>query len=541
MCYFSSKNAAIQALLLFITSLSCAAGKQVDILYDGVNRHVFIHDSIPTHLHADDFIFGNSTVKDSFDAKFIIPDSSLAAAWVSLGAETGDLLLNGAGSPREHRTDLGIKTSIFDNKVSLYGRYLHDGNFADQYYARRAQLGTVPEQNLNHQALLMEYYGGMLLNLHDFSLDVDFSKTGQWGLTPYHFSPLFRSGYALQSDAAFSNKKFTSHLRVESLLFDYFYEFVSSKNERFFRVNSKNHYQLKESISTYLNLTVDNAYVNSSAAWAGSHLHFDKLHSDIGIGFTHDKNPQARFNLAYNTRDYLTFRNTLSYQEHSRKPDITYRAFDDTVTFTYHTINFWREKATIELGNLEIFPLSFDLWAEYISNSRQLSAANDTLHNEIQIAATSATSLASIGFSTSAMRQWSAAKIEWHLHAQKEITSGREPIEIPWNTALELYLGNSGTHTIKGKIRLGITGPITYTFVDFDGQGFERRIKERVDLDVSSHIPFISPIFTKQMQPEFVLSVNSLNLLGEKRMRFHPEGNEAGMKIEAIMIVRIKN
>ncbi len=483
-------------------------------------------------------------------------DTAILATSASIGAETGEPLLNKLDDPnlpnRDHFTLFETSLDVPKIPLRLTAGYRYLDTYSDRFdslwadYSARVP-GPGPafsSEGLAHDVAFAYHYEPTYI-----SLNGAFYRYGYWGVTPYYYSPLHTRGYRIAQSAS---KGFSGlHLDLDMQL-DFHDDYQDLQTPVEYRDWSAQFTAVREITST---------------ARLGLTLHRDtkirpRTYAQASI---YDTSKAERFGYAMYVRAFSNYKTGFG----AKLSIPVYRGVygDARAAWRYRISprdHFFYQKATrVEYSSREWhqrllhFGLRYDDRRKPVFKARLFYSFLDEPGWERVNIEGEVVKITLDTISEGFRHYWGAAgygtygrgplRLNWSIFGATTPTDDTVglPLEIPWRVAAEAEYESRKRQGARIGVRAEIRDRVSQRYYLEDTESIEiRTAPSRATVALYAKLPFHPPVFREHVKPWIVFETHpitvpsefSLDGLKDQRRRSHPGGNYRG----PLILVRLE-
>ncbi len=468
-----------------------------------------------------------------------------AAVKALIGAETGDGLFNRfleSIPNRDHQTLVAAGLGLPEIRSSVHGRYHYVDTYSDRFdrlWSSYRKMNGDP-MRFAPEGLLLRRTLSWRTRRRQIMFDGNVAQYGGWGAAPRYFTPLYCRGWHLSQTARAHLHRLPMVLSGR-IAYDSQQRYYTHQHARSFslpRLQIRSDFALRSLSRSGVDLAWDAERKPSTSA-------------RLFIGHPAEETGGWRMELgAFENRDVFgSLRGSVRLVEWLEAdaelrrtvdpalPSYRFVTIGDTISYRCTSRNDFRFHGALSfIENTEPWfapgaPIHLRLRTWYDHSSHPPREEIDSTNATVEIR--------QISSPEPVTRAGAGLHIATHPGKLRgELTGGwshslgpaRERLHRPWRIASTIAWNDSAGRLPWAWIRIEAAAPMTRTWFHTSPsrQAYTMRIDETVGLYFQTGVPFHSPLFPRRLHPRVSVQGGPISLLGPRRVKFHPLGNEFG-------------
>lgn len=538
---------------VFVHPVSAENDTYIPVHLDGYNTLLFNQEYPDQSLNMYSIIYGNPLDRFPFSnlSRFhplnqgktdtLQQSDSLfhCEAVATIGGETGELMFNiyeGIEQEnRDHFTTFVTGCSFPHSPLDLYFGYRYLDHYSDRFDELWRLYEDITDNKMafSSQGLAYEFTGGYILSGPVAATALKTSSYKHWGLTPFNFSPLFRSGYLLEPSLIFGLPKSTLAIDFS---FDYhkdYYDhinFVEYTDEAWDITWQR---RLQKGIIAQVHHQKDSRLSPSTCLQATLHDTVPNLFRWTLSGNVYGNlRPGASINVDYTQIPTLTI--NLNSGLHFIPKSREYTFWEVNQQVDYHTKKYETASlhASLRYNDTLFFPAEAAVWLHY--NEKPLWETAEWTGGKVVIRQDTIANAERLTFGGKAAYRISLKDFSVTLWGNMAVTPKDREIRfsLPRDMGADIAYGRPESDSLYAAVAVENRDRTSLKYLSInENKLFEYTAPAQTSVSFLLRIPFTLPFFENHLRTIFQTEAGPIRFLKEQRVQEHPRGNLIGPAI----------
>lgn len=546
--------------ILFLTLIHGENDSLIPMKIDGSNTVQFNQEHPYQSLNTNGIIFGNPISNFPFDvlgeSTYLFKDDihtnpylkkdSLLHIQLStqFTTEAGEMMLNEfEGYDRKRRNNYShVATSVEFPKtpLNLYFAIRNSNLYSERYDAIWNSFYHKNDENLDSltfafEPLANELYAGYSLRGPIATTSLKTKSYRQFGLSPYYFNVVYRTGYTLYPSLNFNLRK--SRVDVD-FLFNYHKNYYNYKNNTYTEYADEGwditwHRQLTKSITGTLGHHKNSSLTPSTHASAKLNGTIEKiLQWSLSGKVFGNLRPAGTVNISYMQIPMFTLNLNTSWDYNAAGRRYTFYHSDKPVDYIPLEYESFKIHSSIVYNDTIFFPATATVWLDYYD--KPLWETVESIDGRVIVRQDTIDNAAKLTFGGKGAYRIKWRKLSLDLWGNLTISPKNKKIRysMPRNFGADLAYGSPDNDSIYAALYFENKDGSVLRYRNENNKEFrEYTSPAHTDISLFLKMPFRPPFIKNRMRTDIYMKAGPIRIGEEQRIKEHPRGSLIGPSI----------